>query len=341
MNKKEQPKIMSVDSLIALSNILDSYEEFDKNIQNAITEKNYLRVSNDLLKITKKEKLIGGKIAKKLYNENKKTINTISKYSSISSFLHSNDKWHGTTNQSYYPSHDLDYFYNYIDKNKDKLDQIKSVLNKIRKLGITNLELDENLNFNNKEYRINTSFHNNHELHYVANPIIIPNYNPTEVKYKTNESPYEITTKPDSFSWAIFKKDISKYNTEIKLNSLAFDKDKLPNKIDVSTVFEKLIYLKYQVKNICNNIENYIDLNINIEDLRKEVDIITNNIMENSDFDDKKAYIHETITNINESIKILEALNENYKDKLIKGNNCTNEQLEKELKEAKILRKTI
>ena len=198
MDNKKQHNIMSVESLITLCHILDDYKQFDKNLRDQLTEKNCIKISNDLSKLLKNEKPIRGKTAKNIYNENKKVIDTINKYTNIGSFLYYNDNWHILKDYERTESYDLDYFYHYFQNNRDKLDQIKELLNQIKYLGIQKLEFNENFDFTNNIYELSTIFQKNSDIHYLENITIIPNYEDEVIKYKTTDSNYDILTHPGS-----------------------------------------------------------------------------------------------------------------------------------------------
>ena len=340
MNNEEQPKIMSVNSLIALCYILDDYKKLDNSLKNSLTNKNYIKVCNDLNDMSQNPRKLGGKTAREIYKENKNTINTIAKYTNVNYFLNHNDAWYKNAYSKRDTSYDLDYFYKYIMNNKTKLIQIKSVLTKIKKIGIRNLELDENIDFTKNTYQINKNFNKNYGLYYLDNITVIPNYDDDKVKFKTISSPYEISTKPDLFPCVDMKEDISKYDLNIKLNNLTFDINRLPNKIDKNIVFNNLLYLKRRVNETCNNIKGYVDLNSDIEQLREQYDQVVKDLINIDDLDNKQ-YTHQILMNLNEKIALLEAICDNYKDKLIdKNENISKNDLEEELINQKLLKKS-
>ncbi|MBQ2639319.1 MAG: hypothetical protein IJF92_00935 [Bacilli bacterium] len=323
----KEKKVMPVDNLLALCTIIEDYKDFDNSIKKYINDKNFFKTTNDLLNLSRNERLLRGKTAKKIYRENKEIIDKIDKYTNINSFLYYNKDLNKTASID----NDLNYFYNYIKENINDLDKIESVLKKIRNLSIKDIELNENLDFSKNKYCLNTNFYNNHNIYYLDNIVVTPNYDDSIIEYKTNDSNYEILLKPtvipengDPYFY------ISKYGRKIKLNSLTFEKDRLPKKLNVNNTFNKIIHLKKLTKEVCKCIKNSVDLSIAIEILKEEYNNVVNEIIKIDDID-KKEYINEVLMSINENIMLLESISDNYMDKTVDNNPLlTKEQLQKE-----------
>lgn len=341
MSKEEQPKIMSVDSLVALCYILDDYKKLDESIKTNLTEKNSIKTTNDLVDISHNPRKVGGKAAREIYSKNKYTIDTINRYSNISSFLYYNDNWHRNVFSKRDIEFDLDYFYEYILNNRDKLTQIRSVLKRIKKLGINNLELDENLDFRDNIYTVNPNFSSNDKIYYLDNIVIIPNYDHGMIKYKTIDSPYEITTQPENYTNDFSKGNISKYNIDIKLNSFVFDKNRLPDKITRTTTFERITYLRRWVTDACNSVRNYVDLSIDVDKFKDMYNDIVNDLINTEDIDNKES-IHIILRKISNNIQLLEAITNGYKEKIVDNTeNVKSTEIEREKEDEKVLRKKI
>lgn len=146
--KKDYKKI-SINNLLALAHILDTYKIFNKRVKKYASSKNS---RDDILRLYEisKGKFVLSMKARKFYNENKNVIDIISQYSSISDFMNFINK-SDVSSQG-----EMDYFYMYLNKNKDKINDIIKLLERIQELGFDEIKFNEEEDFKNKHYEIYT-----------------------------------------------------------------------------------------------------------------------------------------------------------------------------------------
>ena len=229
--------------LLALVEIFDKYEEFEKDLTKLLSNK---RSSTET--IAKIRMLANGekghypKSVRTFYEKHKEAIHAINRYESIQSFMY----------------HQYDYdketkIYKYLNSHKEELKQIKAVLLKLKELGVDRIELDENFNFKEKKYYMYTWMSDNTSIHFVDNIEAIPEYPCGRVLYQTTSSPYEIKF---NMSFGMLS---DKYN-RVKVNSLTFDKDRLPNKVSKDEIIDTILEAREDKKDDYERIRNIIDL---------------------------------------------------------------------------------
>ena len=109
-----------------------------------------------------------------------------------------------------------------------------------------------------------------------------------------------------------------------------FNPNKLPKHLNISTVFNRILYLKRRVQKDCDNIKGAVDLSINIDNLKETYNDITNCIMEIDDLEHKE-FLGIVLRDIENRIHELEDVNNEFRNKIIKNNpNITEEKIEKE-----------
>ncbi len=254
---------IEVDYLIALCNIIDNYSDLKKDAIEisghtpwykqeflADKDKNDIRremedlfnsieeqsVSND----QNSSKFNLSKYPKKLqkfYSKYKDVLDIINNYtnSELSLFM---EPIYNQEHYNYENEQIFDFFYEYILNHRENLDKILSVLNKIKQLEFKKICLDENLNFVDRKYRIYTEYGSNANLTYLDNMIVIPTDMDNTVLYTTTGSNYEIKN--------IF---------EINVNSLVFDENRLPETISEKTIFDKIMSLYNEKKEVFDSIK--------------------------------------------------------------------------------------
>ncbi len=220
---------MYIDDLIALCHIID---EYDLMLDNFIKVNYNRKFLNKLIKVTNGRFCFNSKQAKKFYKENKIILDLVKKYSNISRFLYNCGENGKKFNQL-----SIDRFYQYMLKNSNNLNHIIELLEKIKQLGFQKIILDENVNFTDMEYKIDTIFNRNFYINYLDNIEVIPNYEIGTVKYKTRKSDYEIELVPNVYG------EISFFKTQITVNNLLFDPNKLPQAITKETTFDEIVKL--------------------------------------------------------------------------------------------------
>ena len=215
MNKNE--KSISIKTLKALCHIIDEYLIIRKDLDRFYQDKTRASYHN-LFKMLNGKHVFCRSWERKFYKNNKDILKKIQNYSPILEFI--GDK------------QDRDYFYNYLIVHQEDLDIIKKVVNKIEKLGINYIYLNENADFTQTTNCVYKNFVNNNAIHFYDNMLPVINYSSSLIKYKTASSNYDIVFNP----YPILKNDKVIFPNigvqKIILNSLVFDSKKLPKKLD-------------------------------------------------------------------------------------------------------------
>ena len=286
-----------IDNLIALCHIIDEFPQFERNLLSAMhNEYNSMFVSQ-LFDVSKGKSFLLAHKAKKFYNENKNVIDTINRYSNIFNFINSNYSWYESSVGT------IRFFYKYLCENRDKKYQILSVLERMKQLGFNVFEFDENADFTKETYGVYYSFDRNDEISCVANAEVIPSYE-TFITYKTNDSAYKMQLRVghDNISW---------YGRRIILNSLVFDPNSLPKKIDRESTHGKLLDLKKEQKALSDTIIRSVDLGVSIIDLDAQVSRV-NRVIERMDSAKNLSELIEVSRRFREDLEKMKKLSDEY-----------------------------
>lgn len=310
-------KRMDTKVLLALCNILDSYEDFSEKVKELYKSfKNVQNISN-LWKIAKGDMVLGSTGIKKFYNENKEIVDTIRKYSYISDFM----LYYNLSGESKL----LDFFYQYFVEHKDDLDQIKMVLEKLIALNFNELNFAEGLDFTFDECKISTKFDDNFEIEYLDNIEVIPTYRDDIVQYKTTGSNYKMTVrKQPPFE------DFYKSARRIYVNSLTFDPDRLPSDITKTEIFDTIVCLKQSKES--EELKKLIDLDISVDQFDLQFNIMRDVIQTIDNVEDKDELV-DAVVRIKEDLSRIKSATTRYNEKVLRENEkISKEQLEKEKK---------
>jgi len=286
-----------INNMITLCYIIDEFEEFEKKLIPAISSKYNRNFIYQLWAISKGELKIGASQAKRFYQDNKSVIDKINKYSNVPMFINLNYDWYGK------PNEDLCFFYNYLVEHKEEIPQILVLLEKIKALGFSYLKFNERLDFTKEIYEAYPSFDRNYNITYVANAEVIPNYL-NNINYKSTNSNYKIELE----LIGIENKSISQFGTEIIVNSLLFNPDTLPEKVDKEHIFDDLLNKKEKQNNTNKIVRNTVNLSIAISDLEEQY-IHTNEIIERLDNIANKEELLKALLIIKKELEKLKALN--------------------------------
>lgn len=331
MTNNYQKNKIDINILIALVNILDEYEIFHERMMNYIKNNRYNKEQiSKLEKISIDNNYLVGSKAKDFYLNNKETIDTINKYTSIYNFIVSNYNYRG------YPFDDynkLDYYYNYLLKNKNNIETIKELLDRIKELGFKEIDLDESYDFTKQDYYFLLDWYKHGDkkiyysnLNYSENIEVLPNYEKNTIRYHSKSSNYRIMI--NEFS----EEDESIFYREIMVNNLMFNPSLLPNKITKEETLDKIIKLKNANKREDEIIKDAIDLSINLEDLERQF-IKTNKNINKIDSIINKEDLQKLLIEIYDNIQELREIENSYYQQIVKENNkITSENLNKEKK---------
>lgn len=314
---EKEYKEISINNLLALAHILDDYEKFNKKLKKFVSSKYNRDDILHLYEISTGEFTLSLK-ARKFYSENREIIDIINKYSSSSDFIcyiydsdGSNNLWC-----------DLNYFYNYLKDNKEKLDDIIILLKKVRELGFGNIKFNVNDDFKNEEYKLSTSkvksiLYSN--IRFLENMELIPEYENNIIKYKTNGSNYcmVLPYRDDAKGWS---------SNEIILNNLLFDPSRLPNSLKKEDTIDKIIALKETKKEETTSVRELVDLGVKIFDLEKEYANLKY-IVDRLENVKSKEELKKVLSNIKIEIEQLRQINKN---EVKENTNVSEEQIEKE-----------
>lgn len=283
---KDNNNSANTKNMIAFCHIINEFEKFRKNLS-SINAKNYESFVQQLYEVSTGNFKIGAKKAKKFYNENKSVIDTINKYSQINEFLIELGVKYETS-----------IIYKYIMNNKSKIIKILGVLEELKYLGFERFTLDEEFDFTKKTYEVDKRFNWNSNIIYVDNIEVIPNYGGEPINYKTTNSNYEMNLATDC-------NNFNNLWSNIYLNSLVFDKNRLPKKIDKETIFNLILNLKDSQEKNNTIIRDSVDMNIKILDFQELLNSIDKRInnLSNIEYKEKLVLALASIKNDFENLK--------------------------------------
>lgn len=218
-----------IDNLIALSKVLDNFEDFNEKVRNLVSIVCNREVIYKLGQVSNGVDCFNSDKIKDFYNENKSIIDVINEYSSIYSFICSNYDVNG--NVMYNDS--LNFFYRYMQENRDSIDSIVSVLERIKELGFSTLYFNQKLEDSEEVYSVNTSFNDNKRIAYLDNIEVISNDGEC-IGYRSLNPSFRLILVPD-------RDEISKVNKRVEVDSLLFDKNLLPESISKDAIFNQLM----------------------------------------------------------------------------------------------------
>ena len=300
MNKEKKCKRMNVNNMLALAHILDDYSDF-KNRLNIYMFNNYNKMEmNNLIRISSGKFIISSR-TKQFYEENKKIIDTINQYSSLNKFINTKDN--------------IEYFYAYLNDNKDKLNDIISLLNRLKELNFNEFALNSDEDFTKSEYKISKK-ERLATISYLENMEVIPNCNNDIVYYKSKGSNYIININVYYFE---------KPENEIILNNLLFDKDKLPKSLERNEILNEIFSLKNTKKDEVSSLKSIINLDSDIHNLEDVYNSLLDTMSSLDNMENRKELLH-IVLNIRDALNRLIKFNAKYTDGVVsKSNSITNE----------------
>lgn len=310
--------VANVNNLIALCHILNKYPDFMVNLEEFMASKNSRGLVESLEEISHGNKSgIGTKKVRNFYNENYDVIDKINKYSSISSFINSCFDYNGNLREN----GELNFFYNYFLNNQDNLNAIYYNLLKISDLGFNKLGFDATEDFTKEEYRISTCFSLNTFIEYLDNIEIVLSYRPDVVLYKTSDSDYKITTNVSTGELT---------DTSIVVNNLVFDVKRLPDSINREILYDNIIKMREEKKEVFDDIRDSVNLGVAVDDLYCQYDSLCE-VVEKL----KNASCNEELTNVlielENSLKKIKKVSSKFDEGIVeKNSDVTKEQLVKE-----------
>ena len=312
MNNEENIKKIRVNHLLALCNTIDDYEKFQEDLINFSNGVFDLKSYYKLTKLSNNMRVFGSNKVKKFYYDNRCVIDKINSYTDLYRFLYINYEDVGYLRED---SNFL-FFHNYILNNREDLDKILSVTSKMKELGLKDLKYLEDACFTDQIY----TFYNTPvicDVDYLDNMVILPNYQNEVFKYKSTGSNYKIT--------------LGSVKSEIIVNSLLFDKNKLPDKLSKESILNKFYNLREGQKDNITSVRNSVDLSIGVYDLIKQFNS-TKDTIEKLDKVESKSEMVEILSKIEKYIYQLNAVSDRYDEKIVNNSSITQEELEEEKK---------
>lgn len=247
---------LEIDHIIALCNIIDDYEDFYQKIKKEYSPKNKYRFLRDLNRFFEGKRFMILKEVKRIYNSNKNIIDIINEYDSFYYFIFSNYLFEDTGMKE---RKEFKLIREYIKNNKDHINDIIALLEKLKGLGFETFKFSEKEDFSKQEYSVSTKPLFTHVFNYVNNIQILPGYDTNIFYYKTSNSPYRIDM---TTSWG------STFSSKsIILNSLLFDISELPNSLSKEDTYDKIVELGNKLKPTNNAIRNSVSLDSGIHNL--------------------------------------------------------------------------
>ena len=305
MKKEKEYKRIYVNNMLALAHILDDYRDFKNRFNRYMFNKYNKMEMNNLLRASSGKFTISSK-AKQFYEENKNVIDTINQYSTFNKFINTKD--------------DIEYFYVYLNDNKDKLGNIISLLGRLKELNFDEVVLNSNEDFTKNEYKISKKERLS-TISYLENMEVIPNCNNDVVCYKSNGSNYIINLNVYFFE---------KPENEIIINNVLFDKDKLPKSLQTNEILNEIFSLKDIKKDEINSLKSMINLDSDIHNLEDVYNSLLDTMTSLDDMESRKELLH-ILLKIRDGLNYLNKFNAKYTDGVVsKDNSITNEIVNKE-----------
>lgn len=326
MENKQTMKVR-IDDAIALCHIIDEFETFSENLINFLTVKSDSIAASvyKLSKIAKGENCLGAQRIKQFYNDNKYVIDVIRKYSYITEFIFAHYNFGSNIEIC---THDL---YKYILENRDKLDNILAVLERLKKLGFDSFKFNTTLDFSEQTYTAYRILSDNlSSVIYLDNLEAIPSYD-YDVKYRASGSNYLMKLN-------ILIGKIASFGNEITLNSLTFDVNRLPKTLSLEETLYKILALQQEKEQEYHIIRNSVDLSIGIDDLYLMYSEIQRKFNKLEGVDSKESLLEE-LRKVKEALDQMTILSQEYDKQMVANNEGITESLLTEEKEAYVRRR--
>lgn len=257
----EQCKSININHLITLCEVGEDYKSFCDDLEILIKSKTNKDFVKEAYQAMQGKFFIRSSKYKSFIEKHKKTIEIMNKYFCLSNLTVLSYDTKGNHRENL-PE---DYFYQYIQQNKENIEKIKEVALKLKKLGFNKIEYGENLDFTEFEYNLYTFYES--DFAFLENIEVNPTYLNNPIKYKTNSSCYCMCLTSRSYG---SKKEVSKYGRKIYLNSLMLDSNSLPDEITTEATIGVIKKLADDKKTEYSDIRDSVDLSIATSDLKTQ-----------------------------------------------------------------------
>ena len=315
-DKKEDLSLtLTTKDAIAIFHIFDKFTQFEESCKNYVNSSKF-----DLRALSKaiNGKYTFNKGAKQFYYENKETIEIIKNQTSFTNYIIKNylhDK--SRTN--------IRRFYNYLKNNINSLDNVLSILNRLKELRIEEFTLDENRNFDNEVYSFEMGPKTSFIRTYLDGEItILPSYSFNTVEYTAKNANYSINID-------LSLDRLGFYTGKIILNNLTFDVKNLPPILSFEETIGKISNLKSQNALKDYFIRNTADITYTVNEINcllRRIDEVINKL----DIDNDQAKALNLISKTKESVKTFQDFLIEYENKKKHEYDISDELLEQEKK---------
>ena len=241
--------------LLALCEI-SNYSEFTNELEEIISTYPKFKVYV-INSIASGNNPLGKKEYKKFVKKYKNVFDIMKKYNALEDMILFTYLKNHTSNLCNYK-----FFYHYLLNHKDEIIKIKANVNKLSQLGINEIYFDQEIKFENYDYYYKKNLYE--KIMILDNISIIPTYSKEYIKYNSSNSFYCIILTVSSFSDSI---ELYKSGRKVILNDLLFDKNKLPDQLNIENTIGVLKKLSIEEIKNQNLLRNSIDLAINSDEL--------------------------------------------------------------------------
>lgn len=138
----------------------------------------------------------------------------------------------------------LNYMYEYILINKNKINDIKELLIKLKMLGFDEIIFDTYMKLTTEEFKVSVNYTQNKIINYLDNMMALPSIDIDTITYMSIDSDYKIELMVSSR----YDKTLILRGSIIYLTSLVIDKDNLPDSLDIRSIYDKIMSLTYGKK---------------------------------------------------------------------------------------------
>lgn len=222
----------NVNDLIYLCDHIDRYSNFRIDIE-------LLLMGGSLKKVLSDDKVLQSKY----FNYKDKRVQRLcQKYGDMAEMVLCS----ATNNSIRNKLRKLDYVYEYISSNIDKLDSIKNLLIKLKQLGFDNIIFDRHMKLTTEIFSIYMNPSMNRCITYLDNMEVVASDDIDVITYMSDKSDYKIELMTSSR----YDNTLVLRGSIIYLTSLIFDKDKLPDSLDVNVIYNKVASLTCSKKKL-------------------------------------------------------------------------------------------
>ena len=259
-------KRIDIDKLIVLCELGDDYKTFCDDLELLIKSKTNKNLVSEAYQVMQGKFSIHSKKYKNFIEKHQRAIEIMNKYfclnrMTVQSYDKAGNRWNGLT---------VDYFYDYIQKNKENIEIIKEIALKLKKLGFSEIYFGESLDFTNTRFEYSYNLGENN-FEFLENIEIDSAYLNNPIIYKTNGSCYCMCLELDGYG---VNKSIRGYNRRIYLNNLIFNPNSLPNELTPQSTVGTIESLVSNKRSEYSNIKDSIDLSIATKDLRSQFEYL-------------------------------------------------------------------